>query len=163
MKETAKRKGLNPIDVVIIVVIIAVVAFAGYKLLNREETTVYSTPITFTVRCTGVKPEVYESIQDRLPSQLMASGEMKDGWITAVTAAPHTPSVLTTVKGQPILVEEDGLLDLTFTVEGNVQNLVTMELANQEIRIGKTYTVKTADFELEGGVILTREVGETAE
>ena len=47
------------------------------------------------------------------------------------------------------------LLDLTFTIEVNVANRITNEVGTQEVRIGKTHIVKTADFDLEGGTVLT--------
>ncbi|MCI8594013.1 MAG: DUF4330 family protein [Oscillospiraceae bacterium] len=164
MKEASKKRGLNPIDVLVIIVVIAAVAFGAYKLVNRSrQGSVAGTPITFTVLCSGVEPDVYESLKDLLPSQLMASGEMVSGKVTAVTASPHTPGVLSSGTGLPITVEKEGLLDLTFTIEGEVRNLITNELGKQEIRIGKTYTVKTVDVELERGVILDFQRGEAGE
>ena len=44
----------------------------------------------------GVEPEVYENIQNYIPGQLMASGEMLDGHVVAVEAVEgrtHTAAV----------------------------------------------------------------------
>lgn len=163
MSEAKKKRGVNPIDVLVIIVIIALVALGGYKLLNRNNgVAAPTTPIRYTVLCTGVEPEVYASIQEHIPSQLMASGDLLDGQVVDVTAAPHTPSVLVDTASNTVKMEKDGLLDLTFTIEANVKNATTNEVGTQEVRIGKQHTVKTVYFELTNGVTLTCEWGEAA-
>ena len=161
MSEAKKKRGLNPIDVLIVVVIVALLGLGGYKLLNRDNgVAAPTTPITYTVLCSGVEPEVYESIQEHIPSQLMASGEMLDGQVVAVTAEPHTPALLLDSSDNTVAVEKEGLLDLTFTIEANVKNPITNEVGTQEVRIGKLHTVKTVYFELANGITLTCEWGE---
>ena len=53
-------------------------------------------------------------------------------------------------------------IDLLFTIECNVVNPVTTEIGTQEVRVGKTHTVKTDKFELMNGVILDCEWGDGA-
>ena len=161
MSEAKKKRGINPVDVLIIIVIIALLGLGGYKLLNRNDgVATPTTPITYTVLCSGVEPEVYESIQNYLPSQMMASGELLDGQVVSVTAEPHEPTMILDSANSQVVLEKEGLLDLTFTIEANVKNPITNEVGTQEVRIGKLHTVKTEYFELTNGVVLTCEWGE---
>ena len=104
-------------------------------------------------------PEVYEDIQKWIPGdKLMASGELLPGQVLAVEAQPHQDTVsLSTTSGALVLPLNADLLDLTFTIEVNISNLVTNEVGTQEVRTGKQHIVKTQHFELANGIIQTCE------
>jgi hypothetical protein len=113
----------------------------------------------------GVEAEVYESIQNELPSQLMASGELLDGYVTKVEATPAEEDEYSISESNGVTTisrEDSGEYDLVFTIEATVEDNVTSELGTQEIRVGKSHIVKTTTFELEGGTILTCERQEEA-
>ena len=75
---------LNIIDLIAILLIVAVLALIGYKLLGSDEDLAGSgQSVVYTVEVKGVEPEVYDFIQDNLPSQLTASNEMLDAYVTA--------------------------------------------------------------------------------
>ena len=44
--------------------------------------------VTYVVRAENVAAEVYENVRAHIPSQLMASGELYDGWVVAVEKQP---------------------------------------------------------------------------
>ena len=164
MEQTQKKKKFNAIDVLIVIVIVALVVFGGYKLLTRNRTAAASTPLTYTVLCPGVEPEVYEAIQEHIPSPLLAGGDLVAGsQVVSVTAEPHQAALLTTASGQPVVLEKEGLLDLTFTIETQVLNATTNEVGSQEVRIGRAHIVKTVYFELQNGIVLDCQWGEKAE
>ena len=78
MEQKAKRVGkFNVIDIIAVILILAVLAFVGWKLMNRGggidggETPM--TKVTYVVRAEGVPAELYDSCVDHLPSPLMAS------------------------------------------------------------------------------------------
>lgn len=153
---------INVIDLLVALLVIVVAVVVAVKLLGGGEGLpggeTGSTKLTYTVEVDGVKPEVYENLKSYVEQeggdQLMASGDMLDAYVTGVTAEPHEEAVsLNTANGQVSLPTESGLLDLTFTIESNVVNAVTNEVGTQEVRIGKTHTVKTIHFELMNGVI----------
>ena len=85
MEETAKRIGkFNIVDIIAVILIVAVVAFVGWKLLSRgsvEAGETAMTNVTYTVKVEGVPAELYETCQAHLPSPLMASGELVGGQI----------------------------------------------------------------------------------
>ena len=71
---------LNIIDLIAILLIVAVLALIGYKLLVRSPGGLAGEgqAVVYTVEVKGVEPEVYEFIQKQLPSQLMAANELLD-------------------------------------------------------------------------------------
>ena len=93
MEQKAKRIGkFNIIDIIAVILILAVLAFAGWKLLSRtgvadlgEENMV---KVTYVVKCEGVPAELYETCQAHLPSPLMASGALVGGQIESVEKEP---------------------------------------------------------------------------
>ncbi len=154
---------LNIIDLLVIVLIIAVVAVLGVKLLGNDESfTVSSTKVTYTVRATAQEEAIVEQIAEYVDSaagkkdQLMADGKMLDGYVVDYWTEPTTYNRIYT--GEVDLIDEAaaveaGLIDICFTIEANVSNLVTNEVGTQEIRIGKTHIIKTTHLEFSNGTI----------
>ena len=146
---------INIVDLLVILVIIvaAVVKFLGG---NNNAINPKTYKVTYTVLVENVEPEVYENIQEHIPSTLMASGELLNGQVTGVTAVEHEQRARLSDTGNALVLPiGDGKLDLTFTIECNVVNVITTEIGTQEVRIGKTHIVKTDKFELANGTILS--------
>ena len=147
---------INIVDLLVILVVVIAAAVLGMKFLrpgSSTNTAGGATAVTYTVVVENVRPEVYENVQKYVPSTLMASGELLDGQVVAVTAVPHMENVvLNTESGTQLVQVEQKNLDLTFTVECNVLNTITTEIGTQEVRVGKTHIVKTDKFELVGVV-----------
>ena len=65
MEEKAKRIGkFNIVDIIAVILIVAVVAFVGWKLLSRgsvEAGETAMTNVTYTVKVEGVPAELYET------------------------------------------------------------------------------------------------------
>ena len=152
---------LNVIDLIVILLIIVVLALVGYKLVfSNGAMSGGGQKIVYTVKVEGVEPEVYEFIQESLPSQLMSSNEMLDAYVTAVegTLVDTYQMVWNSNTGsQELQRVSSGTYDMVFTIEGTIQNTVSSELGSQEIRVGKSHIVKTDLFELEHGVITSCE------
>ena len=151
---------LNIIDLIAILLIVAVLALIGYKLLVRSPGGLAGEgqAVVYTVEVKGVEPEVYEFIQKQLPSQLMAANELLDASVTDVTATPVEHDTYAMMWNANLGVEtltqvDAGTYNLVFTIEGTVKDNLSSELGTQEIRVGKSHIVKTATFELEGGII----------
>lgn len=153
---------INIVDLLVIIVVIILAAVLGTKLLGGDSGLAAggaATKLTYTVRVDGVQPTVYEDIQKWIPGdRLMASGELLPGQVLAVEAQPHADVVkLDAADGALELPLEEGLLDLTFTIEVDISNTITNEVGTQEVRIGKQHIVKTQHFELANGIIQTCE------
>ncbi len=154
---------LNIVDLLVILVVLVAVVVLGVKFLGKDGgggINPGKTQVTYTVLVKGVEQEVYDNIQKYIPGQLMASGEMLDGQVVSVEPRAHEQTVtVDTTDGTLEIPVDEGTIDLLFTIECNVVNPITTEIGTQEVRVGKTHTVKTDKFELMNGVILDCEWG----
>ena len=93
MEEKAKRVGrFNIVDIIAVILMIAVAAFVGWKLLGPDDSIGAEramTKVTFVVKVEGVPAELYENCVNHLPSPLMASGALVGGEIVAVEQEPY--------------------------------------------------------------------------
>ena len=96
-------------------------------------------------------------------AQLMANGELVDGYVTDITYQPHI-NYEADSNGEVIPSVEEGenaRVDMVFTIQAAANNNVTYKVGTQEVRIGKNHIVKTTEFELEGYddvVVVSRKV-----
>lgn len=148
---------LNILDLLVIVIVIAAAAVLVAKFTGNSALSGTTTKLTYTVKVCNVDKEVYDSIQQYIPGQLMASGEMLDGYVVSADATPSkaTEYVIDASSNGVTLAPAEDTYDVVFTIEANVQDSLTNEVGTQEVRVGKTHIVKTAQFELDSGVILT--------
>ena len=156
MEQKAKRIGkFNIIDIIAVILILAVVAFGGWKLANRGGAVGGETPmtkVTYVVRCEGVPAELYETCLSHLPSPLMASGELVGGQIEAVEQEPFY-----VLDGNGNWVEDPDHVTLLFTATTETPSgeVMTTKVGDQEVRIGKPdYILKSEFIEFSGGTIV---------
>ena len=146
MEEKRVRKKFNLVDLVVLVLIVAVLAFAGYKMISRTTSDpVPMTKVTYTVRCEGVPAELYETSKAHLPSPLMASGALVGGQIETVEQKPYL-----VLDAQGNWVEDPEHVTLEFTVVTSTPkaDVMTTKVGEQEVRIGKsTYILKSEYLE----------------
>ena len=162
MEQKAKRVGkFNVVDIIAVVLILAVVAFVGMKLLpggNGGESARDMTKVTYVVKVEGVAPELYESCQAHLPSPLMASGALVGGQILSVEKEPYY------VLGENNEWIEDPYhvtLLLTAETETPTADVMTTKVGDQEVRIGKTdYILKSEYIEFSEGTVVDVRWGE---
>ena len=154
---------LNVIDLIAVLLIIAVIAVLGVKLTSHSDAAAEGAgqPVVYTVLVRNVEPDVYEHIKDLIPGQLYAEDELQDAYVTGVEATPIEENEIllekNTYGSSTITQGIPGYYDLVFTIEGNVEDNVSSKLGSQEIRVGKYHIVKTTEFELDNGVILSCE------
>jgi hypothetical protein len=149
-----KKFKLNVVDIIAVLLIIAVLAFVGYKLVKRggvQAAEPQMITVDYTVKCEGVSRELYENCQKHLPSQLMASGELYDGQINSVSEAPYYVLAPT---GE--WVEDTDHVTLYFQVEASIPktDVMTTEIATQEVRVGRNdYILKSQYIEFSDCII----------
>ena len=170
MKDGKVFGKINIIDLLVLILAVVIVAAVALKMTGRLGAVVpeVGTSISYTVRVERVDSEVYENIKSfiddakaagKTGDQLMSNGARLAAYVTDVTAAPAQEKTEMSVGDNYIGVVTAGkdLLDLTFTVEGYVDNNTKTELGSQEVRVGKRHIVKTTHFELENGTVLSCE------
>ena len=151
-----KKRRFNIIDLIVLVLIVAVVVFLGYKVMGKVPSQGSETiTLKYQVMYEGVSNDLYDAAAEHVPSQIMASGVLYDSHVTAVEKKDY-------------FVYENGewVLDpyhctLVFTVEGNVANttVLTTEVGSQEVRVGKEHVLKTQYLEFDKGIITFVEWG----
>ena len=151
-----KKRRFNIIDLIVLVLIVAVVVFLGYKVMGKVQSQGSETiTLKYQVMYEGVSNDLYDAAAEHVPSQFMASGVLYDSHVTAVEKKDY-------------FVYENGewVLDpyhctLVFTVEGNVANttVLTTEVGSQEVRVGKEHVLKTQYLEFDKGIITFVEWG----
>ena len=162
MEQKAKRVGsFNIIDIIAVVLILAVLVFAGMKLMHRGGGETAETPmtkVTYVVRAEGVPAELYENCLEHLPSPLMASGALVGGEIVSVE---KTPYYVLGPDGQWVEDPDHVNLYLTATTEVNGGPVMTTKIGDQEVRIGKKdYILKSEYVEFQGGTVVDVQWGE---
>ena len=181
MEQKAKLIGkFNIVDIIAVVLILAVVVFAGYKLLGRDDTVTAEremTKVTYTVRVEGVAAELYDNCRTHMPSPLMASGALVGGEIVSVEKTPYYVlgpdgqwvedpdhvnlylTATTEVNGGPVMTTKVGPnhVTLLFTAETETPTaeVMTTKVGEQEVRIGKTdYILKSEYIEFSNCTIV---------
>lgn len=165
MEHSGKNRKLNIIDVIVIVLLVAALAFAAYKLINRggaEDTaaapSALSEPnIRFTVLCKDLDP----ALAGNVIASLSSAPIDVDGYKVEPTRVYNNNELL---DAQFVAFEEmegeEGKSDLLLTIEANATETTgTYALLWQEIRIGKEYIAKTLDVELTGVILSLEKLG----
>ncbi len=157
MERTEKKRRFNVIDVIVIVILVAALAFAGYKLLNRGsgeigDADALSAPnIRFTVLCDDIDAALADNIFDLLEAE-----PMNIGGTTVESTRLYNSNKL--VDAQIVGIERvegaEGTKDLILTVEANATATPgAFSVVTQEIRVGKDYIVKTIAVEITGQIL----------
>lgn len=160
-----KTPKFNLVDVLAIafIVLLAVVVlwkFAGAALTDSNDGSGSSSSadvgddvhITYIVRAENVAAELYDNVKEHIPSQLMASGELYDGWVVDVQKEPYL-----VLAADGTWVEDPDHVTLLFTVEADVPggDVMTTLVGTQEIRIGRPgYNLKTEYLEFRETVVV---------
>ena len=151
-----KKRRFNIIDVCVLVLIVAVVGFLGYKVANgiqsRGDDTI---TLKYQVMYEGVSNDLYDAAAEHVPSQIMASGVLYDSYVTAVEKSDY----YVYENGEWVL--DPYHCNIVFTVEGNVANatVLTTQVGSQEVRVGKEHVLKTQYLEFDKGIITFVEWG----
>ncbi len=137
---------LNLIDLLVIVLILAVIFVAVWKLGGSkaaEAATSEKHTLEYTVLFEDVPAAVCDFAATQEGAQLTNSGKLLDAHIVSVTDVPG----------------EDGHFTLYVTVSADATySGYVYKVGSQEVRVGYEYIVKTSEFEMTG-IISGMEVG----
>ncbi|QGG47467.1 DUF4330 domain-containing protein [Heliorestis convoluta] len=138
---------VNPLDLIILLAVIALVVGLGTKTKTMVSTTVTEVELTALFR--KVEPSLLENLntEDRLVG---AGGFIEDARIVAVDVRPHIDTI-NTATGERVIVEDPRFKDVRVTVRG-VSRSATADLrvGLQEIKAGREYWLKTQFIQLLG-------------
>lgn len=153
VKQSASSVKFNLVDIIVVILVIAIAAFAGWKLLlDKNDDNQNKIKVTYVARCENVPKELYENCKAHLPSRMMASGESVDGQIESVEQQPY---YVLGPDGQ--WVEDPEHVTLYFTATANVDDeaVLTTKVGTQEVRVGKSdHILKSEYVEFKEAVIV---------
>ena len=163
MKLFGKGGKLNVIDIIVILILIAALAFAAYKLLGPDTEALdangsLSSPnIRFQVLCEDIPAELADSIVSSLSSE----ATVIDGVVAPTNRMYNSNKLVDAqITAWDIQADGEGRADLYLTVEaaatvtGGAYSIVT-----QEVRLAKEYIVKTVDVEITGVIFSMEKLG----
>jgi len=169
--EEKRRHRLNIVDIVVIVVLLAAVVFFAWKLISRNSgsgTPARPGTIRFVVEVDGLRRDLYDGTAALVPCQMAASGDLVDGHILETWANPVT--VISIRAKSPVnssleqeLVPESGLeyVNAYYLCECAVDLNDKLNMAgNQELRLGRSYYLKSVDLEFSGTIISMEKIEE---
>lgn len=167
---------INVIDLLVIVLIAVAIIVVGAKVLGgnagepaNPDSSQTGTPgqaakLTYTVRVTAQREDVAEWLKQYVDptqgkkAQLQHGGELvPNAYVVDFWTEPCRYNVITNGTVEIIgATEADaaGLVNLCFVVEAVVDDVVTNEVKNQEVRVGKSNNVKTMYFEFMSGFVI---------
>ncbi len=161
--EEKRKSRLNIVDIVVILIILAAAVFFGWKLLHRggDAPEARRGTIRFVVEVDGLRSDLYDGTAALVPCQMAASGSLVDGYILESWSKPV--EVISIKAKSPvnasleqILEPEEGLdyVNAYYLCECAVDLNDKLNLTgNQEIRLGRSYYLKSIDIELSGTII----------
>lgn len=166
MKDGKVFGKINIIDLLVILIAIIIVVAVALKLTSpgSGEPGEKGTSIRYTVLVENVNAEFYETVSEYIKTaqdagypgdQLMASGELLDGYVVAVRSVPRpNEAYMSTSSGTfSVTAGSDDHVNLYFDVIANVTSNIKTNVGTQEVRTGKSHILKTTHFEFAYSVI----------
>ena len=163
-ENTAKKKArFNIVDVVVILLIIALIGVIAIKLFGSKATEVVSQKVDCyaEVCIIGAVPRLYNEIERQdLIGQRMVSGNeyltatIEDWWMQ--------PYDVDAIRDDGVIVNSisPDKMNVYFLVKTEVApDTPSPKIGSQELRVGRTFLIKTQTFEC-SGVIYRVEIGE---
>ena len=154
INEKGKLFGIiNLVDLICILLVLLLVGGIGWKLLGSkvEEAVSPTTTATCILRVRGAQSYLQEWLEehDLVGQQLVAGTSYVDGaYIEDIWTEDYVTQA-TTDDGVIVDATDPTKKDIIFKVTGKVSaNSPILKIGSQEVRTGRTFTVKTRTFEI---------------
>ncbi len=167
INEKGKLFGIiNIVDLLALLLVLFVIAVVAWKLFgdsiaetaekNREAAELEQAlanriKVTYTVRCSNQRESAFEELEKfGFPQQLAVNDGVVDG--AFITDAYSEPSTAFFGDSDGVSVESTygSRVDIVATVEALVPPSTFITVGTQELRVGKTHTLKTQFLEVVG-------------
>lgn len=144
-------KLINVVDLLVLLAVVLVVGGIVWKLFSPAVQDVVAPQVKMTVvmRVRGAAPYLADEVKanSQVGKNLVAGNSYTDAIITNVEIIPYVIQAITD-DGRIVDATDPSKKDILFTVEAYVpKDTATPTVANQEVRAGRTFTLKTQDFE----------------
>jgi hypothetical protein len=129
------------IDFFVLILILLVVGFAGYKYISNSNSNPNTEEVTFTVKCTA-KNEAYIKFL-HVKDNLISSNTKMDAYIEAVS---YTPAIVAgnDIDGKPVYSTDPIKKDVIVTIKmKHDPSSPLIKMGVQEISVNNSFTLKT--------------------
>ncbi len=168
--EKKQKRRLNVVDIVVLAVLVLAAGFLAWRyfprnteapIVSEEELEEKPGVIRFVIEVDGLRKDMYDSTAAMLPCQMAASGKLVDGFILESWANPVKLIAMkakspVNASMEETLEPEAGVeyVNAYFVCECDVDLNDRLNLTGtQEIRLGRSYYLKSIDFEYNGTII----------
>lgn len=154
MEQHTTKFKFNIVDAIIILAVVAVLAGIGYKLFapTIQNQTAPLKEVEVVMRIRGAMPYMIselESDPDRLANQPLVAGvSYQNAQVTKFEIVDYIVQ-LPTDAGTIEVANDPQKKDILVYVSAQVQDAAVIKIANQEVRAGRTFILKTQRFESE--------------
>ncbi|MFQ9128009.1 MAG: DUF4330 domain-containing protein [Butyricicoccaceae bacterium] len=158
INEKGKLFGLiNIVDLLVLIAAVAVAAGVGYKLFAPQikESVQPQVELTAIVRVRGATPFLVTEVErnSQVGKQLVSGNSYVNGTIEDMKIEDATRSRSPTADGRIVTAVDPDKKDIVFTIKTTVpKGTATPSIGTQEVRAGRTFIVKTNDFETSGNI-----------
>jgi len=153
LDEKGKLFGLvNLVDLAVLLFLILCVAGVAWKLFSPAVSAAVApqAEMTAVMRVRGVSPQLVEEAE-RNPlegKRLVAGNSYVDATVTKAEIVPYVVQI-PTADGPIVDSTDPSKKDIVITVTAMVaRDAAILKVANQEVRAGRTFILKTQDFEV---------------
>lgn len=145
---------INIVDLFVLIAAIAVIAGVGYKLFAPQIETLTNPQVSMTavVRVRGATPFLVGEAErnPQVGKQIVSGNSFVNATITDMTVEDYVQQ-MPTADGRIVDALDPSKKDLVFTIETTIpQGTASPSIGTQEVRAGRTFIVKTNDFETTG-------------
>lgn len=158
VNEKGKLFGLiNVVDLLVLLALVAIVGGVGYKLFGHQisESVSPTVKMTTVVRIRGASPFLVEELEndDQVGKHVVSGNDyLADATITDMWVEDYVTQS-TTADGRIVDSVDPSKKDILFVIESTVsEGTATPSIGTQEVRTGRTYIVKTNNFEVSGNI-----------
>ena len=144
---------VNLVDLLVLLIVILIAAAVCWKLFAPAVTDAVAKQVTMTtqLRIRGASQAMKSAIEGKsnpVGKQLVAGNDYVPGTnVLSVKVEPYVLQV-TTADGRVVNAVDSSKCDIIVIVQSSVaEGTAVPKISNQEVRIGRTMTFKTNDFE----------------
>ncbi len=158
VNEKGKLFGIiNVVDLLALLAVIAVIAGIAFKLFapKIQDASSPLVEMTTVVRVRGATTFLQQEVQRNSPvgKRMVAGSDYVDGDIIDMQFDDYVIQA-TTEDGRIVNAKDPAKKDIIFTIKSKVRkDTPTPKIGTQEVRAGRTFIVKTNDFETSGLVV----------
>lgn len=152
INEKGKLFGLvNIVDLFVLLAILAVAGGVCWKLFAPKVQEAVSPQVEMTsiMRVRGASPFLLAEIErnPQVGKEIVSGNSYTDAVIDSMTIEPYTIQIQT-ADGRVVTATDPDKMDLVFVVKSQVtKNTPAPKIGTQEVRAGRTFILKTNDFE----------------